>query len=443
MNRLVARIVSFVLLLASVGLGFAASEAGRPRKRPPPLVSLGKVIERQVRSRLTAVGSVAPYRRSIVSSEREGRVQAAPLKVGDFVRANKTVLATIQRSGLEIELRVLRAELEKARQDLLRLERGSRPEEIAVLRAKAKEREARMRNDELELRRARDLYERKVLDRASHDRAEARFEASRQLHEEAASNLKIAKLGPREEEKARARAEVSRARARIARARDDLAKTKIRSPLTGFVTQKWAEVGQWLAKGGRVAEVIELDRVLVQAPIAERSVSLVRVGDEARVVIDALGGRTFRGRVRGVIPKADPKSRAFPVEVEIRNTDSYDLKAGMFARLSLEYGEASRTLLVPKDALILRARGASVFVFEKGRVREVAFQQGRSVDSFVEAPSGALRAGMRVVVKGNESLRAGVPVRVQGARRVRGGGRGPRGRKKPPAGSAPGREAGG
>ena len=126
----------------------------------------------------------------------------------------------------------------------------------------------------------------------------------------------------------------------------------------------------------------------MQAPIAERRISLVRVGDEARVVIDALGGRTFMGRVRGVIPQADPKSRTFPVEVEIKNTKSYDLKAGMFARLSLEYGKAARMVLVPKDALILRARGPSVFVFEKGRVREVSFAQGRSVDSFVEAAGG-------------------------------------------------------
>ena len=446
MNRPVARTIPVVLLFASIALGSAASEAGRPRKRPPPLVSLAKVTEREVRSRLTAVGSVAPYRRSVVSSELEGRVQSAPLKVGDFVRANETVLATIQRSGLEIELRILRAELEKARQDFLRLERGRRPDEIAMLRAKAKEREAQMRNHELEANRSRDLYEKKVLDRASYDRAKARFEASWQVYEEASHNLELARLGPRKEEKARARAEVNRVRARIARVRDDLSKTKIRSPLTGFITREWAEVGQWLAKGGRVAEVIELDRVLVQAPIAERRISLVRVGDEARVVIDALGGRTFKGRVRGVIPKADPRSRTFPVEVEIRNTPSYDLKAGMFARLSLEYGKAAKVLLVPKDALILRARGTSVFVFEKGRVREVSFQQGRSVDSFVEAPRDALRAGMRVVVKGNENLRAGVPVRVQGARprgAGRGGGRGPRKGRKPAADSTPGRRAGG
>ncbi len=450
MNLLVARIIPLVVISVSFGMDFATSEAGRPRKRPPPMVSVAMVVERQVRNRLTAVGSVAPYRRSVVSSELEGRVQSAPLQVGDFVRANKTILATVQRSGLQIDLRILRAELEKARQDLLRLERGKRPEEIAALQAKVREREAQMRNNELELNRARDLYEKKILDKASLDRAEAAYEASWQLYEEASRNLEIARLGPREEEKARAKAEVDRVRARIARLRDDLAKTKIRSPLTGFVTQEWVEVGQWLTKGGRVAEVIELDRVLVQAPIAERRISLVRVGDEARVVIDALGGRTFKGRVRGVIPQADPKSRTFPVEVEIKNTKSYDLKAGMFARLSLEYGKAARMVLVPKDALILRARGPSVFVFEKGRVREVSFAQGRSVDSFVEAAGGALKAGTQVVVKGNENLRAGMPVRLkgQGGRPAwgRGGaprGGGPRRGGKPAANSAPKRKAGG
>ncbi len=444
MSHLIARTILAVLVLASFGFELPTSEAGRPRRPPPPLVSLSKVVERQVRNSLIVVGSVEPYRRSIVSSELEGRVQSAPLQAGDFARANETVLATVRRSDLEIELRIMQAELEKARQDFLRLERGSRPEQIAALQARMREREAQMRNHELERERAQDLYKRKILDRSSYDRAEANYEASRQLHEEASLNLKLAKLGPRKEERARARAEMSRVRARIARIRDDLAKTEIRSPLTGFITQEWVEVGQWLTKGGRVAEIIELDRVLVRASIAERRISLVRVGDEVRVVIDALGGRAFTGRVRGIIPKADPKSRTFPVEVEIRNTKSYELKAGMFARLRLEYGEAARTLLVPKDALILRTRGASVFVFEKGRVREVSFQQGRSVDSFVEVPKGALKAGMRVVVKGNENLRAGMAVRLQGG--GFGAARGGKafGRKKAPAASsASKRKAGG
>ncbi len=405
---------------------------------------MAKVVEREVRNHLAAVGSVLPYRRSVVSSELEGLVRSAPLQVGDFVRAGETVLATVQSSGLEIDLRVLRAELEKARQDLLLLERGRRPEEIAALRARVKERAAQMRKNELERARSRDLYGRKVLDKASLDRTEAAYESSRQLYEEALRNLDVARLGAREEEKARARAEVVRMRARIDRVRDDLAKTRIRSPLTGFVTREWVEVGQWLTKGGRVAEVVELDKVLVRVPIAERHVSLVRVGDEARVAIDALGGRAFTGRVRSVIPQADTGSRTFPVEVEVPNTDAYDLKAGMFARLRLEYGAPKRMVLAPKDALILGARGSSVFVFREGRVREVFFEQGRSVDSFVEVADGKLRAGMLVVVKGNEGLRPGMAVRLAGrGGPPRGGKRAPPGGGKPAARATPKAKTGG
>ena len=292
-----------------------------------------------------------------------------------------------------------------------------------------------MNNSDAELRRAKDLYQGKVLDRASYDRAVANYEASRQQFEEATSNLMLSKLGPRKEEIAVAAAEIARVRARMARIRDDLAKTVIRSPFTGFLTEKWVEVGQWVQKGGRVAEVIELKRVLVRVPISERQISLVRAGAPARVIIDALDGRSFLGRIRNVIPKADPRSRTFPVEVELENTPRFDIKAGMFARLVLEYGEASRSVLVPKDAILLRTREAAVFVFDKGRVREVRFQPGRSVDSFFEVPRGVLKPGMRVVVKGNESLRNGMTVRT-GADQPRGKGRPGAPGKKPSAGGS-------
>ena len=82
----------------------------------------------------------------------------------------------------------------------------------------------------------------------------------------------------------------------------------------------------------------------------------------------------------------------------------------MFARLTMEYGAAVRALLVPKDAIQLRARRTSVFVFEGGKVREVEFTAGRSVGSLVEVTGGSLRAGMKVVVQGNEGLMDGMEV---------------------------------
>ncbi len=426
-SRFLARWAVLLVLLAWASA--AAAAPGGKRRRPPPIVSLGKVVAREVRNRLTAVGTVAPYRTSIVSSEIEGIVKTFPLQEGDPVEAGKTVIATLSRTDLEHDIRVMAAELAKARQDHLRLKRGSRKEVIAALRAKMRERKARRQRDALELKRAEDLYNRKVLDKASYDLAVANYEGSKSLADEAKSNLREAEIGPRVEEISKAAAEVNRVRALIARVRDKLSKAVIRSPFTGFLTEKWAEVGQWVPKGGRVGEVVELSRVLVRAPISERRIAHVRVGDAAQVILDALPGRTFTGRVRKIIPKADPKSRTFPVEIELENTPDFAIKAGMFARITTKYGPAVRALLVPKDAILQRARGAAVFVFDKGKVREVGFKRGRSVDSFVEIPPGTLAAGTKVVVQGNEKLRSGMKVRLRGSGR-RGG--------KPGAGRKPG-----
>lgn len=420
-------------------LGLAAPSGAAPgkpggRRRPPPVVSLGKVVVRQVRDRLTAVGSVAPFRSSVVSSEIEGLVQTFPVEEGGPVVAGKTVVATLRRSDLKFELRVMAAELEKARQDYLLLKRGRRKEVIAALRAKVGERKARLKNDELELKRAEDLYKGKILDRSSYDRAVANYQSSKSLLLEAKSIFREAEMGARVEEIAKAKAEVDRVRARIARVRDEFSKTVIRSPFTGFLTEKSAEVGQWVQKGGRVAEIIELDRVLVRVPVSERRISLIKEKDTAVVTIDAVPGRKFTGQIRRIIPKADTGSRTFPVEIELKNTPDFIIKAGMFARVTMKYGVAARVVLVPKDAVLQRVRGAAAFVFVKGRVREVLFTPGRSIDSFIEVKDSELKPGMQVVVQGNEKLRSGMKVRLSGGRGGRPGRKGkgakPRAEKK-------------
>ncbi len=360
-----------------------AAPGGKRGKSRPPIVSVVKAIKRGVRSQLTVVGTVDPYRISKVSSEIEGRVKSVPLREGDPAVAGKTIIAALGRSDLEIDLRIEKAELAKAQAELDR--------------------------DELEFKRAEDLLRRKILNKASYDQAVAKFH--------------------------RARAEVARMKAKVASIQDKLRKTVIRSPLTGFLTEKSVEVGQWVAKGGQVGEVVEIQKLLVRTPVSERQISYVTAGDSARVKLDAIPGRVFTGIIARVIPKADTKSRTFPVEVELDNTKDYAIKAGMFARITLEYGASKQMILIPKDALLIRPRGVSVFVLEKGKVREVSFLPGRNVDSLVEVPGGLIKPGMQVVVQGNEKLRGGMAVSLRGQGRRPGGKRGGKpGSGKPGAG---------
>ncbi len=425
--------IHLALFLAAL-VAFSASHAAagpagpKRRRRPPPIVSLKKVIRRSIRSQLSVFGTVEPYRTSVVSSEIEGRVQTAPLREGDPVQAGKTVLAALKRTDLKIELRIERAELAKAEQDYLRLKRGSRPEEIETYRARLRMKQAELDRDKVELERAKNLFQKKVLNRSTYDQAVAKYEISKSRYMEEKNNLRISEIGPRAEEIAKAGSEVDRMKARVASIRDQLGKTVIRSPLTGFLTEKTIEVGQWVAKGGKIGEVIETRKIIVRAPVSEKQISFVKVGDTARVQLDAVPGRTFIGLIARIIPKADTKSRTFPVEVELQNTPENTIKAGMFARVSMEYGDPVEAVLIPKDALLIRPRGGAVFVFEKGRVREVTFRPGRTVDSLVEVPGDRLKPGMLVVVEGNEKLRNGMRVRLPGQRGRPGGKKGKGGR---------------
>ena len=117
-------------------------------------------------------------------------------------------------------------------------------------------------------------------------------------------------------------------------------------------------------------------------------------------------------------------ARTFPVRVRVKNElreDGPVLKAGMIARAVLSTGAVRKSLLVPKDALVLGGPRPLVFVVERNpqnpdeaTVRSVPVTAGVASGSLI-AVSGDLDAGQQVVTLGNERLRPGDRVRTSEA----------------------------
>ena len=208
-------------------------------------------------------------------------------------------------------------------------------------------------------------------------------------------SLRVAEAGSRQEDVAVAEAEVQRLQARAQRLREDIQKTTIRAPVSGVVTQRYTEVGQWLERGGKVVDLVDLRQVLVRVPIHEKDIGSLQVGNEATIVLDALPDRTFSGRVKHIIPQADPASRTFPVKIEVTNTPEHAIKAGMFARVRLRAGTCQAAVLVPKDAVVRQAAGQAVFVVQEEKARLVPIKTGRAQDGLVEVLESPLKAGDR------------------------------------------------
>ncbi len=405
-------------LLFTIVLAGCGSDDGPPRQLgaqqtgPPPVsVVVGQVIEKPVQGEIQAIGTIEPNLSTTVSAEVSGLVERFDLKEGDRVIKGQTIIAQLKRTDREIALREAGAVVARAKEEWEKLKKGPRPEEINQRRAEVAERKALMERAEKDLARARDLHADGAVSTQELQREEANYLAARSRYEQALEALKEAERGYRQEEVAKAEADYKRAQAVYERIQDELKRTTIRSPITGTIVRKHVEVGQWVDAGGRIADVVDLDKVLIVTPINEKEISRLKVGDQATITVDTYPGRTFTGRIKHIVPQADLQSRAFPVKIEVANPEGR-LKGGMMARVSISYGTPRPTLLVPKDAVVRRDNQEVVFTVRGQKASLQRVVTGQAVDGFLEIVDGRLKTGDAVVVTGNEVLRDGAPVKI-------------------------------
>jgi HlyD family secretion protein len=387
--------------------------------RPVP-VAVARVADADLATGQPFVGTVLPARTSDVGSAVDGRVVELPVVDGQRVEAGQPI-AELLRNMLEIERSGAVAELDRRRQVLAELQAGSRPEEIDQARAQVAGFEARLDYARSRLTRLGRLVERGTTTVDELQDAQTELRAIEAQFAGAKAALALAEAGPRREQVAQAAAAVAVQEADVERIDDQLGKHTIRSPFGGWVVQRFAEKGQWLARGGLVARVAELDTVEVEARVPEASVGGLAEGVEVRLEFDAAPHQTWTGTVTKVVPQADVLSRSFPVRISVTNRIDHGtpvLKGGMLARAWLPVGAAGRVRVVPKDAVVLGGAQPVVYVVEPaadasgpgtGTVRPVPVSLGAAVEGNVEIRDG-LEAGRLVVIRGNERLRPGAAV---------------------------------
>jgi RND family efflux transporter MFP subunit len=305
------------------------------------------------------------------------------------------------------------------------LERGYRPWEINASEARVEELTALAEDAERDLERNRQLLSEGAATEEDVEEAETSLAAARSRVAKASADLSLLKEGYRTEEIAAARAQVEFRTAELARIEDRIEKTRVRAPFTGAVSTTLTEVGEWVGEGDPVLELIQLDPVLVLVDVPERYLKGLRPGRSAMVTFDALPGFHAEGTVTRLVPDANVSARTFPVKIELPNPDG-EIRSGMLARVDLEVGEPRRVSVVPKDAIVLSARGNSVFTIQDGRANMVPVTIGDSHNHYVEVEP-KIEPGTPVVVRGNERLRPGQKVMID-----EGGGGHSRGGSGPP-----------
>ena len=169
---------------------------------------------------------------------------------------------------------------------------------------------------------------------------------------------------------------VAQLEADVARYRDEVERTVVRAPFDGVVVAEHTAVGEWLSAGDPVVEVMDIGDLEVTLAVPERYFGGIEVGSAVEASVSALPGVTIEGKVRSVVPKADPQARTFPVKVAIPN-DSGKIGSGMLASVRLPIGATQPRVLVPKDAIVTQGARRYLFVMEADdTVRQVDVRTG-------------------------------------------------------------------
>ncbi len=422
--RRTADLVAAAMLIGSGSCAPAPEPEAAIQAMP---VYVSTVVEREMELNRDFVGSVMPVRSSLVGSGIDGRVDRFPVDEGDRV-AEGAELAHLLDETVQIELSQAERELELRQNELLELRNGTREEEKIRAKAQMDSADATLKYARRKRERAEELFDRgRTVSLDELEQARSQFEEAHQAFLAARAEYNLALAGPRQEKIDQARSRVEVQKEQVEAIRDRLRKHTIRAPFDGYVVAENTEEGQWVGEGDPIVEIVQLDQVEIQVYVPEQYVARLRVGATARITFDALPGRVLSGTVVLIVPRADVRSRSFPVKVLFDNPalDDSDsprhlVSAGMLASVALNVGRSKSALFVSKDALVLGGTTPLVYTFHAAQSEE---NQGHvqpvpvtihvdEADDILVRVEGPLQAGQQVVVRGNERLRANQAVRV-------------------------------
>ncbi len=197
------------------------------------------------------------------------------------------------------------------------------------------------------------------------------------------------------------------AKAQLGLARVALAMTELSAPFDGIVTERLRNAGERLNVADEVLRLVDPNDIEVVARAPLNTVNYVARNDTLLLHNDYRNGS---GTVRTIVPVGNPQSHMFEVRLDV---DPERWTVGESVRLSMPTAEPQQVLAVPRDALVLRREGVSVFrINDEQKAEQIDVVTGLGAGDLIEVV-GDLEAGDRVVVRGAERLAPGMSVTVQ------------------------------
>jgi HlyD family secretion protein len=340
------------LILGSISLvvlGIIVSIILGRREKPIP-VTTEKAIRKTILQTVSATGKVQPEVEVKISPEVAGEIIELPVEDGMVVKKGNLLLKILPDS--------YKALVEQ--------------QDAAISGAKAVnlQQKATLAKAELDLKRAKDLFAKKMI-------SESDFSVAQTARDVALSTVESSQHG------------IESAEAASSQARDQLLKTTIYSPIDGTITILNSKLGERVVAtnqfaGTEVMRVADLSHMEARVNVNENDVVSVQIGQKATVAIDAYTERRFKGTVQqiantGTTTGTGTQEEVTNFEVKIR-IDEHDvaLRPGLSCTADIETNMVKDVVSVPMQSVTIRTGESNLSPeeIEKRKQKAVARDQG-------------------------------------------------------------------
>jgi membrane fusion protein (multidrug efflux system) len=192
----------------------------------------------------------------------------------------------------------------------------------------------------------------------------------------------------------------------------ELSYTSVLAPISGVVAQRSIKIGNFVQINTPIFRIVDNSRLEATLNVPERDLATLKGGLPVVLVVDALPGKTFDGKVDRIAPVVDAGSGTFRVVCAFNGGG--ELQPGMFGRIRINYDQRADALVVPRVALLEDEGDPAVFIVRNSKVARVAVKLGFMDGQWAEIRAG-LREGDEVVTAGKTTLRDGSDVQLIGA----------------------------
>lgn len=330
---------------------------------------------------VTANGTLAAYDQTTVSVKVPGRVRSIAVDLGSVVRRGQ-VIGQLEQTDYRLRVQQAEAALAQARARLGLSPDGQDDRVDIEQTGTVRQARAVMEEARLSRERAARLVEQGVVAKSDFDSADATYKVAQSRYQDALEEIR------------NRQALLAQRRSELSLARQQLADTSVYSPLDGVVEEKRANLGEYLAAGAPVVNIVRMDPLRLRAQVPERDASNVHSGQNVRVTVEG-DQNVYLGQITRLSPVIAEQNRMLLVEADVRNNGS--LRPGTFARAEIVTNDAKMAVTVPNNAIVTFAGIEKVIAVENGKAVEKPITTGRRNGEWTEVVAG-VNVGEKVVV---------------------------------------------